>query len=40
MRQGVSRHSKPFLRGQPNRKLKDIQLGPFTVVEQIGKHIY
>jgi hypothetical protein len=29
-----------FLRGQPNRKLRDIQLGPFTVEEQIGKHIY
>jgi hypothetical protein len=29
-----------FLRGQPNRKLRDIQLGPFTVVEQIRKHSY
>jgi hypothetical protein len=29
-----------FLRGQPNRKLKDIQLGPFIVEEQIGKHSY
>jgi hypothetical protein len=29
-----------FLRGQPIRKLRDIQLGPFTVEEQIGKHIY
>jgi hypothetical protein len=29
-----------FLRGQPNRKLRDKQLGPFTVEEQIGKHIY
>jgi hypothetical protein len=27
-----------FLRGQPNRKLRDRQLGPFTVEEQIGKH--
>jgi hypothetical protein len=29
-----------FLRGQPNRKLRDIQLEPFTVEEQIGKHSY
>jgi hypothetical protein len=29
-----------FLRGQPNRKVGDKQLGPFTVEEQIGKHIY
>jgi hypothetical protein len=29
-----------FLRGQPNQKLRDIQLGPFSVEEQIGKHIY
>jgi hypothetical protein len=29
-----------FLRGQPNRKLRDRQLGPFSVEEQIGKHIY
>jgi hypothetical protein len=29
-----------FLRGQPNRKLRDIQLGPFSVEEQIGKHSY
>jgi hypothetical protein len=29
-----------FLRGQPNRKLKDKQLGPFTVEGQIGKHSY
>jgi hypothetical protein len=29
-----------FLRGQPNRKVIDIQLEPFTVEEQIGKHIY
>jgi hypothetical protein len=29
-----------FLCGQPNRKLRDRQLGPFTVEEQIGKHIY
>jgi hypothetical protein len=29
-----------FLRGQPIRKLRDKQLGPFTVEEQIGKHIY
>jgi hypothetical protein len=29
-----------FLRGQPNTKLRDRQLGPFTVEEQIGKHIY
>jgi hypothetical protein len=27
-----------FLRGQPNRKLRDRQLGPFSVEEQIGKH--
>jgi hypothetical protein len=29
-----------FLRGQPNRKLRDRQLGPFSVEEQIGKHGY
>jgi hypothetical protein len=29
-----------FLRGQPNMKLRDRQLGPFTVEEQIGKHCY
>jgi hypothetical protein len=29
-----------FLRGQPNRKLKDKQLGPFIVEEQIEKHSY
>jgi hypothetical protein len=29
-----------FLRGQPNRKLIDRQLGPFTMEEQIGKHNY
>jgi hypothetical protein len=29
-----------FLREQPNRKLRDRQLGPFSVEEQIGKHIY
>jgi hypothetical protein len=29
-----------FLRGQPNRKLRDRQLGPFSVEEQIGKHSY
>jgi hypothetical protein len=29
-----------FLRGQPNRKLGDRQLGPFTHEEQIGKHNY
>jgi hypothetical protein len=29
-----------FLRGQPNRKLRDRQLGPFPVEEQIGKHSY
>jgi hypothetical protein len=28
-----------FLRGQPNRKLRDKQLGPFTVEMQIGKRI-
>jgi transposase InsO family protein len=27
-----------FLREQPNKKLRDRQLGPFTVEEQIGKH--
>jgi hypothetical protein len=29
-----------FLRGQPNRKLRDMELGPFTVEEQIGKYSY
>jgi hypothetical protein len=29
-----------FLRGQPYRKLRDRQLGPFSVEEQIGKHSY
>jgi hypothetical protein len=29
-----------FLRGHPNRKLRDRQLGPFKVEEQIGKHSY
>jgi hypothetical protein len=29
-----------FLRGQPNRKLRDRKLGPFSVEEQIGKHSY
>jgi hypothetical protein len=29
-----------FLRGQLNRKLRDRLLGPFSVEEQIGKHIY
>jgi hypothetical protein len=29
-----------FLRGQPNRKLRDKQLGPFIVEEQNGKHNY
>jgi hypothetical protein len=29
-----------FLRGQPNQKLRDRQLGPFSVEEQIGKHSY
>jgi hypothetical protein len=29
-----------FLRGQPNKKLRDRQIGPFIVEEQIGKHIY
>jgi hypothetical protein len=29
-----------FLRGQPNRKLRDKQLGPFSVEEQIGNHNY
>jgi hypothetical protein len=28
-----------FLRGQPNRKLRDRQLGPFTMHEQIGNTI-
>jgi hypothetical protein len=32
--------SNLFLRGQPNRKLRDRQLGPFIVEEQIGKHNY
>jgi hypothetical protein len=30
--------SNTSLRGQPNRKLRDRQLGPFTTGEQIGKH--
>jgi hypothetical protein len=29
-----------FLRGQPNRKLRDEKLEHFTVEEQIGKHSY
>jgi hypothetical protein len=29
-----------FLRGQPNGKLRDKLLGPFSVEEQIGKHSY
>jgi hypothetical protein len=29
-----------FLRGQPNKKLSDTHLGPFTVEEQIVKHSY
>jgi hypothetical protein len=29
-----------FSRGQPNRKLRDRQLGPFTIKELIGKHNY
>jgi hypothetical protein len=29
-----------FLRGQPNKKLRDRQLGPCTIEEHIGKHIY
>jgi hypothetical protein len=29
-----------FLRGQPNKKLRDRQLGPFALEEQIGKHNY
>jgi hypothetical protein len=29
-----------FLRGQPNRKLIDKHLGPFSMEEQIGKHSY
>jgi hypothetical protein len=29
-----------FLRGQPNRKLRDRQLGPFTMEEQIVNHSY
>jgi putative transposase len=29
-----------FLRGQPNGKLRDRQLGPFSVEEQTGKHSY
>jgi hypothetical protein len=32
--------SSLFLREQPNMKLKDIELGPFTMEEQIGKHYY
>jgi hypothetical protein len=29
-----------FLRGQQNQNLRDRQLGPFTLEEQIGKHSY
>jgi hypothetical protein len=29
-----------FLRGQSNKKLRDRQLGPFTMEEHIGKHSY
>jgi hypothetical protein len=29
-----------FLRGQPNKKLRDRLVGPFTVAEHIGKHTY
>jgi hypothetical protein len=29
-----------FLRGQPNRKLREREVGPFSVEEQIGKHSY
>jgi hypothetical protein len=29
-----------FLRGHPNMKLRDRQLGPFAMEEQIGKHSY
>jgi hypothetical protein len=29
-----------FLRGQPNRNLRDRHIGPFTMEEQIGKHSY
>jgi hypothetical protein len=29
-----------FLLGQPSRKLRDRQLGSFTIEEQIGKHSY
>jgi hypothetical protein len=29
-----------FLRGQPNKKLRDRHLGPLTVEEHIGKHNY
>jgi hypothetical protein len=29
-----------FLRGQPNRKLRDRQLRPFTIEEYIGKRSY
>jgi hypothetical protein len=29
-----------FLQGQPNMKLRDRQLGPFTVEEQFRKHSY
>jgi hypothetical protein len=29
-----------FMRGHPNRKLRDRQLGPFTSEEQLGKHVY
>jgi hypothetical protein len=31
---------KLFLRGQPNMKLRDRRLGPFTIEEHVGKHIY
>jgi hypothetical protein len=29
-----------LLRGQPSRKLRDRQLGPFAVEEKIGRHNY
>jgi hypothetical protein len=31
---------KLSMRGQPNRKLRDRQLGPFTFEEHIGEHSY
>lgn len=29
-----------FIKGQPNKKLKDKQIGPFEIIEKIGQHSY